>query len=78
MPYDAKMKYCALAPLSNLGFCAGTEDGVLSFWKYMAEKKKFEHTCKWSCQILMNYKIVSMASHELNKEEVYLAVANKS
>jgi hypothetical protein len=49
MPYDPKGKYCSVIGITSIGFCAGTEDGVLCFWRYVQEKKKFEFVCKWSC-----------------------------
>jgi len=78
MPFDEKMKYCKLLSLGPSGFCAATEDGFLSFWKFIPEKKNFEFVSKWTCQAIQNQKIVSLAFHELNKEEHYLAIATKS
>ena len=77
MPFDSKASYCRLIAFS-LGFCAATDDGMLHFYKFSPEKKKFEFVRKWSCIDIKNYKIVSMSIHEVSKEELYLAIATKN
>jgi hypothetical protein len=50
--------------IANIGFCAGTEDGDIHFFRFISEKKKFEYVCKWTCLDISGFPIVSMATHD--------------
>lgn len=70
------------------GFVAATEDGILNFYKQLPEPNdkpsnnkypRFEFVKKWTCDSLRNYKIVSLAVYEINKDsEIFLAIATKN
>ena len=54
MPYNPKNKFIKLCNLGILGFCAATEDGVIQFYRFEPEAKKFSFVAKWSCNALQN------------------------
>ncbi len=83
--FDSRSNYTCLKTYTG-GFCTSTDDGILAFYRFIQPegtnthaKKRFEFIRKWTCDSLRNYKIVSIASYEVNKDsEIYLGIATKN
>lgn len=76
LPFDGRAHYTCLRAFSH-GFAAATDDGHLSFFRWLPERKRFELVRKWTCTELKGYRIISMTVYESAKDEVYMAIASR-
>jgi hypothetical protein len=59
-------------------FAVGSEDGQVHFFRYLPEVKRSEYLRSWTCNEIGNTKIVGLASHNADKQDVQLAIVAKS
>ena len=50
----------------------------MHFFRYLPDIKRYEYVRSWTCNEIRNTRIVGLASHEVDKTDVQLAVAAKS
>lgn len=73
-----KQAFTCLSNFGGNGLAVGTEDGSVYFYSYSFETKKYQFVRAWSCIETRMARILSIASHDMGKDDTQIAIASKN